>query len=286
MRLSDSAAIEMRPTSSVCRNWLSPIAGSPTRCSSATHTSSNHSSRVSRPFQPMPRIFGPIVNPAVSFSTTKLAYVCRESSSSRDSVRASSVTPNDMSVPAFEMNVLRPLISQPPSWRTARVWMPRASEPASGSVSPKAPSTRPSANGRSHRSRCSSFPKSSSGSDPMVTCACHAAATDWSARPICSIAATKPTVDIPMPPHSSGTSTPSRPSAPISRSRSVGQTASSHAWGARGRDLLLRELPAQTGQVPFGLGEREVHRRDVIGPDGTNRWLLQSTDRRLPLASP
>ena len=67
----------------------------------------------------------------------------------------------------------------------------------------------------------------------MVTCACHAAATDWSANPICSIAATKPTVDMPMPPHSSGTSMPSRPNAPISRSRSVGHRASSHAGGAR-----------------------------------------------------
>ena len=67
----------------------------------------------------MPRIFGPIVKPGVSFSTTKLANV--GACSSADSVRASSVTPNDMSVPALEMNVFRPLISQPPSRRTARV---------------------------------------------------------------------------------------------------------------------------------------------------------------------
>ena len=83
----------------------------------------------------MPRIFGPMVKPGVSFSTTKLAYV--GACPSADSVRASSVTPNDMSVPALEMNVLRPLISQPPSRRTARVRMPRASEPASGSVEPE-----------------------------------------------------------------------------------------------------------------------------------------------------
>jgi hypothetical protein len=52
----------------------------------------------------MPRIFGPMVNPGVSFSTTKLAYFgpCP----SDDSVRASNVTPKDMSVPALEMNVL------------------------------------------------------------------------------------------------------------------------------------------------------------------------------------
>ena len=179
--------------------------------------------------------------------------------SSADSVRASSVTPNDMSVPALEMNVLRPLISQPPSRRSARVRMPRASEPASGSVKPNAPRTRPSASGRSQRSRCASLPNRYSGNEPIVTCACHAAATDWSARPICSIAATKPTVDMPMPPHCSGISMPSRPNAPISRSRSVGHRASSHASGSTRRDLLLRELAAQVDQIAFRLGEREVH---------------------------
>ncbi len=65
--------MEMRPTSSVRRNWDRPSSGSPTSWSSGTQTSSNHSSRVSRPRQPMPRIFGPMVKPGVSFSTTKLA---------------------------------------------------------------------------------------------------------------------------------------------------------------------------------------------------------------------
>jgi len=44
------------------------------------------------------------------------------------------------------MNVFRPLISQPPSRRCARVRIPRASDPASGSVRPNAPRARPSAN--------------------------------------------------------------------------------------------------------------------------------------------
>ena len=48
-------------------------------------------------------------------------------------------------------------------------------------------------------------------SEPMVAWACQAAATDWSAWPICSMAATKPIVDMPIPPHSSGTRMPSRP---------------------------------------------------------------------------
>ena len=198
----------------------------------------------------MPRIFGPMVKPGVSFSTTKLANL--GSSPSAGSVRASSVTPNDMSVPALEMNVLRPLISQPPSRRSARVRIPRASEPASGSVSPNAPSTRPSASGRSQRSRWASLPNRYSGNEPIVTCACHAAATDWSARPICSIAATKPTVDMPIPPHSSGISMPSRPSSPISRSRSVGHRASSHASGARcAISFCAKSRQSRRGPVPI-----------------------------------
>ena len=71
------------------------------------------------------------------------AGVTSAAAPSAASVRASSVTPNDMSVPALEMKVLRPLISQPPSRRRARVRMPRASEPASGSVSPNAPERPP-----------------------------------------------------------------------------------------------------------------------------------------------
>ena len=64
---------------------------------------------------------------------------------------------------------------------------------------------------------------------------------------------------------------PSRPSSPISRRRSVGHRASSHASGARARDLLLGEVAAQPDQLAFGFAEREVHRPDPIGPSGTDR---------------
>ena len=51
----------------------------------------------------MPRIFGPMVKPAVSFSTTKLPNLGFRSSAGP--MRARRVTPNDMSVPALEMKV-------------------------------------------------------------------------------------------------------------------------------------------------------------------------------------
>ena len=34
---------------------------------------------------------------------------------------------------------------------------------------------------------------------------------------------------------------------------------SSHAWGARVRDLLLGEVAAEVDQVALGFGQREVH---------------------------
>ncbi len=257
--------MEMRPTSSVRRNWLSPRSGSPMRWSSGTQTSSKYSSRVSSPRHPMPRILGPMVNPAVSFSTTKVANF---GACSLDSVRASSVTPKDMSVPALEMNVLRPLISQPPSCRSASVRMPRASEPASGSVSPNAPSTCPSASGRSQRSRWASVPKRNSGKEPIVTWACQAAATDWSASPSSSIAATKPIVDMPIPPHCSGTRTPRRPSWPISRRRSVGHRASSQARAARGAISCC----AKSRQSPASSRSRSLSEKSIGRSYWTERY--------------
>ena len=93
-------------------------------------------------------------------------------------------------MPALLMKILAPSRTQPPSTRFARVEMPAASEPAPGSVSPKAAIFSPAASGRSQSSFCCSVPKRASGSEAMVECAFQAAATDWSARPISSITAT------------------------------------------------------------------------------------------------
>ena len=164
-----------------------------------------------------------------------------------------------MSVPALEMKVFRPLMSQPPSRGSAEVRIPRASEPASGSVRPKAPRARPSASGRSHRSRCASSPKRSSGSEPMVTWACQAAATDWSASPICSMAATKPTVDIPMPPHPRGRASRAGPAHPSRGGGPSGSAPRPTPPAPAERSLL----PAKSRQSPTNsrsaLAQGEVH---------------------------
>jgi hypothetical protein len=64
-----------------------------------------------------------------------------------------------MSVPALVMNCLAPSITHSPSSSRARVRVLPASEPASGSVSPKAPSLRPEVSSGIHSCFCSSVPK-------------------------------------------------------------------------------------------------------------------------------
>ena len=74
-------------------------------------------------------------------------------------VRAVIVTQALMSVPAFVMKIFEPFTTQLPSRSSAVVRAAPASEPASGSVSPKAASLRPEARSGSQRCRCSSSPK-------------------------------------------------------------------------------------------------------------------------------
>jgi hypothetical protein len=74
-------------------------------------------------------------------------------------VRAVIVTHAVMSVPAFVMNIFEPLITHSPSSSTAVVRVAPASEPAFGSVRPKAASFLPLARSGSQARRCSSSPK-------------------------------------------------------------------------------------------------------------------------------
>src|SRR3984885_12146885 len=84
------------------------------------------------------------------------------------------------------------------------------------------------------------------------------------------MAATKPTVDMPMPPHSSGTSMPRRPSAPISRSRSVGHRASSQAAGARGAiSFCAKSRHSATSSRSGSLREKSI--RGILWTDRCNR---------------
>ena len=73
-------------------------------------------------------------------------------------VRAVMVTRPEMSVPAFVMNCLAPSMTHSPPSSLAVVRTLPASEPASGSVRPKAPSLRPLQRSGSSSCFCSSLP--------------------------------------------------------------------------------------------------------------------------------
>ena len=103
-------------------------------------------------------------------------------------VRAVIVTQAVMSVPAFVMKILEPLITHSPSRSSARVAAFPASDPAPGSVSPKAARRRPDARSGSHSRRCSSVPKSRIGIVPSEVCAATVIASDESTRVSSSIA--------------------------------------------------------------------------------------------------
>jgi hypothetical protein len=73
-------------------------------------------------------------------------------------VRAVITTIPEISVPALVMNCLAPSITHSPSSSRARVRTLPASDPASGSVSPNAPSRRPDVSSGSQSRYCSSEP--------------------------------------------------------------------------------------------------------------------------------
>ena len=73
-------------------------------------------------------------------------------------VRTVRVTQAVMSVPAFVMNIFEPFTTQRPSRSSAVVRVAPASDPASGSVSPKAARRLPAARSGSHFRFCSSLP--------------------------------------------------------------------------------------------------------------------------------
>ena len=103
-------------------------------------------------------------------------------------VRAVIVTPQVMSVPAFVMNIFEPFTTHVPSRSSAVVRVAPASDPAPGSVSPKAASLRPDARSGSQRRFCSSSPKRRIGIVPSDVCAATVIATDESMRVSSSIA--------------------------------------------------------------------------------------------------
>ena len=92
------------------------------------------------------------------------------------------VTQPEMSVPELVMNCLAPLITHSPSSSAAVVRVSPASEPASGSVSPKAASRAPLQSCGSHSAFCSSVPQRWIGIVPSEVWAAIVMQTEESIR--------------------------------------------------------------------------------------------------------
>ena len=111
-------------------------------------------------FQPILRYGSPCSYPGVPLATMmfeiSLGWV---GSLPFSPVTAVMETSPDISVPALVMNCLAPLIVQPSPESAARVWTLPASEPASGSVSPKEARRSPVQSCGSHSSFCASVPQ-------------------------------------------------------------------------------------------------------------------------------
>ena len=133
--------MESLPLSSVFSIIVEPLPTSPSRFDSGTLQSSKNNSEVSDALHIILLCIDLLVNPAVSFST-----IIVENSflpSFFVPVTARTVTPLDISTAPLVIKHLDPFIFQYPSASLAVVLVPRQSDPASGSVSPKAQSSLP-----------------------------------------------------------------------------------------------------------------------------------------------
>ena len=133
--------------------WMKPSPSLPSRASWPTWQSSKTSEAVSEMRMPTLSSCLPTETPGVSRGTRK-AEMPRWSDPGFVRAMATATPPTD----AWVMKFLEPLRIQPLSFRTAVVFVPPASEPASASVRPQAPRIFPLARRGTQTLRTSSEP--------------------------------------------------------------------------------------------------------------------------------
>ena len=174
-------------------------------------------------------------------------------------MRAVTVTSEVMGVPELVMNTFSPLITHSSPSSSARVRVAPASEPASGSVRPKAPSARPATRSGSHRAFCSSVPNRWMGLAPSDTPASRVMASEASTRAISSIARHRVSEAGPRAPVLLGEGEPEEAQVahlPHHFDREV--MVPVPLGGVRG-DLRLGELPDHLAKRHVLRGRVEVH---------------------------
>ena len=138
----------------MARKLRSPLPRPPNMFGAGTRQSAKVMPWVSLACHPSFRYAGSIVIPGVPAGTTNDEI-------SPGPVSAVTVTTDVIGVPELVMNALLPSSthSSVVVSYVARVRVPPASLPASGSVRPNAPRRRPATRSGSHSARCSSVPK-------------------------------------------------------------------------------------------------------------------------------
>src|SRR5450756_2325810 len=154
-RPTERAATPILPQSSTLRKDFNPAPRSPRRFPAGNLQSQKDSSWVSEMCQPIFLYRGETVKPGVSWCTIMLLISFLPALSP---VTAVMMTIFDILVPELVIKHFVPFITQSSPSRTAVVFVAPASEPASGSVRPNAPSIFPCAMGTSHSCFCSSVP--------------------------------------------------------------------------------------------------------------------------------
>ena len=144
----------IRPASKVISICLKPSPSWPSMFRAGTRQSSRDSADVTEPLRPILGSFLPGTKPGMPFSTRKQVMPRVPASGS---VLAVQMTTSAMAPDVI--HILLPLSTKSSPSRTATVRVAPASEPASGSVSPKAPRPWPLHRRGNHLRFCSWAPK-------------------------------------------------------------------------------------------------------------------------------
>ena len=157
------------------------------------------------------------------------------------------------------MNCFVPEMRQPSPFASAAVRSEPASEPASVSVSAKAPISSPRASGGTKRERCSSVPKVRIGSVTALVWTATVTPTPASARESSSSTRMYERKSAPAPPYSSGHADAHQPELGELAEELLREAVLAVPLGRVRLDLGLRELARERLDLPLLGGELEVH---------------------------
>src|SRR5687768_3800563 len=179
------------------------------------------------------------------------------------------------------IHIFVPLAIQRSPLRSALHAMePTTSEPAPGSLIASAPTNAPEQSFGRYLRRCDSLPLRYRLFTHRLECAPYERPTDAEARETSSIATTCATYPRPVPPYSSGTVIPSRPSSPSFLHMSAGNRSEEHTSELQSRLHLVCRLLLEKKKKPAASTSRyrrlarpcARHASRFTPPSPARRW--------------